>query len=275
MKNKIALITGATSGIGKETAKALAKEGMKLVLPVRSLSKGEALREEIHTLTGNSSVELFQCDLSSMDSIRSFVRDYNEKYDRLDVLVNNAGVWEMKRSESKDGIENTFAINHLAPFLLTNLLLDKLKASAPARIVTVSSMAHTTGKINFDDIEGKRRWSWMGSYAQSKLANLFFTRHLAKELEGTGVVANCLHPGVVSTHLFDKMPKILHPAMKLVMIPPHKGAETSVYLATSPEAQNFTGEYLAKKKIRKTSAYTYNKEVAEKLWKVSKKYTGL
>lgn len=275
MKNKIALITGATSGIGKETAKALAKEGMKLVLPVRNLSKGEALREEIHTLTGNGSVELFQCDLSSMDSIRSFVRDYNENYDRLDVLVNNAGVWEMKRSESKDGIENTFAINHLAPFLLTNLLLDKLKASAPARIVTVSSMAHTTGKINFDDIEGKRRWSWMGSYAQSKLANLFFTRHLAKELEGTGVVANCLHPGVVSTHLFDKMPKMLHPAMKLVMIPPHKGAETSVYLATSPEAQNFTGEYLAKKKIRKTSAYTYNKEVAEKLWKVSKKYTGL
>ncbi|MEE4177434.1 MAG: SDR family oxidoreductase [Bacteroides sp.] len=275
MKEKTAIITGATSGIGKETAKALAIEGMKLVLPVRNMSKGEALREEIHKLTGNGSVELHECDLSSMDSIRAFAKDFNEKYDRLDVLVNNAGVWEMKRRESKEGIEKTFAINHLAPFLMTNLLLEKLKASAPSRIITISSMAHKGGKIRFDDLEGKRSWSWMGSYAQSKLANLFFTRHLAKKLEGTGVVANCLHPGVVATHLFDKMPKILHGPMKLVMIPPEKGAETSVYLATSPEAQHFSGEYLAKKKIRKTSAYTYNKEVAEKLWKVSKQYTGL
>lgn len=275
MKEKIAIITGSTSGIGEETAKALAREGIQLVLPVRNMAKGEALVEKIRQLTGDGRADLFECDLSSMDSIRAFAREFNEKYDRLDILINNAGIWEMKRSETPDGIEKTFAINHLAPFLMTNLLLDKLKASAPSRIITVSSMAHKGGKIRFDDLEGKRRWSWMGSYAQSKLANLFFTRHLARKLEGTGVVANCLHPGVVSTHLFDKMPQFLHGPMKLVMIPPREGAKTSIYLATAPEAQHFSGEYLAKKKIQKTSSYTYNREVAEKLWGVSKQYTGL
>src|SRR5690554_7532560 len=159
MKEKIAVITGATSGIGKETAKALAFEGMKLVLPVRNMAKGEALQKELHELTGNGNIALHECDLSSMDSIRAFAGDYNEKYDRLDVLVNNAGVWEMKRSETKDGIEKTFGVNHLAPFLLTNLLLGKLKASAPSRIISVSSMAHIMGKIRFDDLEGKDRKS--------------------------------------------------------------------------------------------------------------------
>ena len=275
MKEKIAIITGSTSGIGEETAKALAREGMRLVLPVRNMAKGEALREEIHQLTGDGRVDLHECDLSSMDSIRAFAREFNDKYDRLDVLINNAGIWEMKRNETPDGIEKTFAINHLAPFLMTNLLLDKLKASAPSRIITVSSMAHKAARIHFDDLEGKRNWSWMGSYAQSKLANVFFTRHLSRKLEGTGVVANCLHPGVVATHLFDKMPKFMHAPMKLVMISPKEGAKTSIYLATAPEAQHFSGKYLAKKEIRKTSSYTHNKEVAEKLWKVSKQYTGL
>ena len=275
MKEKIAVITGATSGIGKETAKALAFEGMKQELPVRNMAKGEALQKELHELTGNGNIALHECDLSSMDSIRAFAGDYNEKYDRLDVLVNNAGVWEMKRSETKDGIEKTFGVNHLAPFLLTNLLLGKLKASAPSRIISVSSMAHIMGKIRFDDLEGKRRWNWMGSYAQSKLANLFFTRELARKLEGTGVVANCLHPGIVATHLFDKMPKFLHGPMRLVMIPPKEGAQTAVFLATAPEALKISGEYFANKKIRKTSAYTFNPEVAGKLWKVSRQYTGL
>lgn len=274
-KEKIVLITGATSGIGMEAAKSLAQKGMKLVLPVRNLSKGIALSEEIHQITGNGHVDLFECDLSSLDSIRSFAQAFNQKYDRLDVLINNAGIWEMKRRESEDGVELTFAVNHLAPFLLTNLLLDKLKASAPSRIINVSSEAHRVGRIRFGDLEGKRRWSWMGSYAQSKLANILFTRHLASKLEGTGVVANCLHPGVVSTHLFDKMPAFLHGPMKLVMIPPKKGAETTVFLASSPQAQQVSGEYFAKKKVRKTTNYAHNIEVAEKLWKVSRQYTGL
>jgi len=274
-KEKIVLITGATSGIGKEAAKALAQQGMKLVLPVRNMAKGEALREEIHQLTGNGHVDLMECDLASLDTVRMFAETFNKKYDRLDVLINNAGIWEMKRNESEDGIERTFAVNHLAPFLLTNLLLDKLKASAPSRIITVSSEAHRMGKINFDDLEGKRRWSWMGSYAQSKLANVFFTRQLTRQLKGTGVVANCLHPGVVATNLFDKMPRFMHPLMKLVMIPPQKGAETTVFLASSPQAQQVSGEYFAKKKVRKTTGYAHNNEVAEKLWKVSRQYTGL
>ncbi len=274
-KEKIVLITGATSGIGKEAAKALAQKGMKLVLPVRNLAKGQALSEEIHQLTGNGHVDLMECDLASLDSVRRFAEAFNEKYDRLDVLINNAGIWEMKRNESEDGIELTLAVNHLAPFLLTNLLLDKLKASAPSRIITVSSEAHRMGKINFNDLEGKRRWSWMGSYAQSKLANVLFTRHLSRKLEGTGVVANSLHPGVVSTHLFDKMPRFLHPLMKLVMIPPKKGAETTVFLASSPQVQQVSGMYFAKRKVRKTTNYAHNIEVAEKLWKVSRQYTGL
>jgi len=274
-KGKVVIITGATSGIGEETVKALAGQGMKLVLPVRNIQKGLALKEEIHKLTGNSHVDLMECDLSSLDSVRSFAEAFNEKYDRLDLLINNAGTWEMKRKNSKDGIELTWAVNHLAPFLLTNLLLDKLKASAPSRVITVSSMAHKAARINFKDLEGRRWWNWMSSYSQSKLANVLFTRHLAKKLEGTGVVANCLHPGVVSTHLFDKMPSILHGPMKLVMIPPAKGAETSIYLATSPEAQKVTGEYFAKMKVAKTSRYARNPHVAEKLWQISCQYTGL
>lgn len=275
LNNKIVLITGATSGIGKEAAKALAQKGMKLVLPVRNPAKGQKLKEEIHQLTGNGQVDLMECDLASLQSVRQFAADFSEKYDRLDVLINNAGIWETKRSESVDGIELTFAVNHLAPFLLTNLLLDKLKASAPSRVITVSSEAHRMAKIKFDDLEGKRRWSSMGSYGQSKLANIFFTRQLSFELNNTGVVSNCLHPGVVATHLFDKMPRFLHPFFRPFMIPPKKGAETTVFLATAPQAQEVSGEYFAKKKVKKTTSYAYNPEVAKKLWDVSRQYTDI
>ncbi len=272
---KVAIITGATSGIGLETAKALALKGMNLVLPVRNLGKGRAVKEKIHGLTGNGLVDLFQCDLSSLQSVRKFAEMVNNNYDRLDVLINNAGVWEMKRKESHDGIEMTWAVNHLAPFLLTNLLLEKLKASSPSRIITVSSMAHKAARIDFHDLEGRRRWNWMSTYSQSKLANVLFTRQLAKNLEGTGVVANCLHPGVVATNLFDKMPAIFHGPMRLVMIPPAKGAETIVYLATSQEVHNVSGEYYFKKKVAATTKYARDPMVAEKLWKISRQYTGM
>lgn len=272
---KTAIITGATSGIGLETAMALAHLKFKLVLPVRNIDKGRALKEKIHEFTGNGMVDLFQCDLSSLESVREFAEMVNNNYDRLDVLINNAGVWEMKRKESKDGIELTWAVNHLSPFLMTNLLLDKLKASAPSRIITVSSMAHKAARINFDDLEARRGWSWINSYSQSKLANVLFTRHLAKYLKGSGVVANCLHPGVVSTNLFNKMPAILHWPMKQIMITPDRGAETIVYLASAAEAEQVSGEYFSKKKVVKTSNYARDPKIAEKLWKISLQYTGL
>jgi len=275
LKGKTAIITGATSGIGKVTALAIAREGAHLVLPVRNMEKGEALREEIISETGNKSIELMSCDLASLDSIRSFAKSFLTKYDQLHLLVNNAGLWESKRKESSDGIEMNFAVNHLAPFLMTNLLLDVIKKSAPARIINVSSTAHKYAKMNFDDLEGEKRWDSMKSYAQSKLANIFFTRKLARELEGTGVTVNCLHPGVVSTHLFDNMPGFFRRIFGLFMISPEKGAETSIFLATSPEVENISGAYFKKKKRAKTTMHAEDMKAADILWEVSKEYCGL
>ena len=272
---KIAVVTGATSGIGRVTAVALAKEGMHLVLPVRNMDKGKAFKEELAELTGNKEVEVMHCNLASFDSIRQFAASFREKYDRLHLLVNNAGTWETKRKLSEDGVEMNFAVNHLAPFLLTNLLVDTIVASAPARIVNVSSTAHKQATMNFNDLEGQKRWSSMRSYGQGKLANIFFTRKLARELEGTGVTVNCLHPGVVETRLFDKMPRLFRWLFGLFMISPEKGAQTSIYLATSPEVKDVTGEYFAKKKIAKTTGHARDIEVAEKLWEVSREYVGL
>lgn len=275
VKDKTALITGATSGIGRVTALDLAGRGAKLVLPVRDPGKGEALKQEIAEKTGNTAVEIIPCRLDSLESIRECVKVFSQKHDRLHLLINNAGTWETKRKESVDGIEMNFAVNHLAPFLLTFLLLDVMKASAPARIVNVSSTAHKQAKMNFNDLEGKKRWSSMRSYAQGKLANIFFTRKLGKDLKDTGVTANCLHPGVVRTHLFDKMPAFFQRIFGLFMIPPEKGAETSIYLAASPEVEQVSGGYFVKKKQVKPSYHARDMEVAEKLWQVSKTYCGL
>ena len=275
LNGKTAVVTGITSGIGRVTAIALAKKGMQLVLPVRNMDKGRAFKEELAELTGNKEVEVMRCNLASFDSIRQFAASFNNKYDRLHLLVNNAGTWETKRKLSEDGIEMNFAVNHLAPFLLTNLLLDTIVASAPARIVNVSSTAHKQATMNFDDLEGQKRWSSMRSYAQGKLANIFFTRKLARDLEDKGVTVNCLHPGVVETRLFDKMPRLFRWLFGLFMISPEKGSQTSIYLSTSPEVDNVTGEYFAKKKIAKTTSHARDMEVAEKLWEVSLEYVGI
>ncbi len=275
LKNKTAIITGATSGIGRVTAIAIAKEGARLVLPVRSIEKGEALKEEIAQKTGNTNVEIMHCNLASLDSVRQFAEDFQKKHKKLHLLVNNAGLWEAKRKASVDGIEMNFAVNHLAPFLMTNILLDTIKKSAPARIISVASTAHKYGKMRFNDLEGEKSWGSMQSYAQSKLANILFTRRLAKELEGSGVTANCLHPGVVNTQLFNKLPGFIQKISSLFMITPEKGAQTSIYLATSPKVENITGEYFDKKKIAKTTAHARDMQVADKLWEVSKEYCDL
>ena len=275
LKTKICIITGATSGIGRETAIELARQGATLVLPVRNLSKGNELKSEIIDKTGNTNVDIMECDLASFQSIRDFATAFLDKYDKLHILINNAGLWESEHKKSADGIEMTFAVNHLAPFLLTLLLLDVMKRSAPGRIVNVSSEAHRSGKMNFNDLEGNKSWNSLKSYGQSKLANILFTRKLAGMLEDENITVNCLHPGVVATRLFDKLPKILVKLLSLFMISPAKGAQTSIFLASSPEVENISGEYFKKMKIKKTTAEATNKKVAERLWEISLKMTGL
>lgn len=275
MQGKTAIITGATSGIGWITALAVAGEGAHLVLPVRNMDKGRALRGEIREKTGNTNVALHECRLDSFASIRAFAEAFLSGHGQLHLLVNNAGIWETKRSLSLDGIEMNFAVNHLAPFLLTNLLLDPIRESAPSRIVNVSSMAHKQATMRFDDLEGKKHWSSMRSYAQGKLANIMFTRKLAADLKDEGVTVNCLHPGVVNTRLFDKMPWPFRKLFGLFMISPRKGAQTTVHLATSPDVQNITGEYFVKKRVAKTSRHAADMDAAQRLWDVSLAYCGL
>lgn len=272
--DKICIITGATSGIGRETALALAGKGMKLVLPVRNLEKGAALKKEIFEATGNPDVDIMFCDLSSLQSVRQFANEFLLKYSRLDVLINNAGIWDTSRNETQDGIERTFAVNHLAPFLLTQLLLDRLITSAPSRVINVSSEAHRQAKMHFEDIEGKTKWSSFGSYAQSKLANILFTKELARKLNGAEVTVNSLHPGVVNTALFDQFPRFLSAVFRLIMTTPKQGAQTSVYLATSPDVQTTTSTYFSKSKAKKAASRANDDAAAKKLWEISMEYVN-
>ena len=275
LNSKICIITGATSGIGRETAIALAGKGATLVLPVRNLLKGKELKEEIYSKTGNSRVDIMECDFASLLSVRNFSSAFLNKYDRLHILINNAGLWESKPHKSHDGIELTFAVNHLAPFLLTNLLLDVMKKSAPGRIVNVSSEAHRSGRMKFDDLEGKKSWNSLRAYGQSKLANILFTVKLAEILKDHNITVNCLHPGVVATNLFTLLPKFLMKFASLFMLSPEKGAQTTIFLATSPEIGNITGQYFSKKKIKRTTSEARDKEVADRLWEISLEITDL
>jgi len=274
LKNKIVLITGATSGIGKETALGLAKLGATIVFTTRDNLKGEKTKKELIAATNNKDIHMLKCDLASFESIKNCCKEYKSKYDKLHVLINNAGVWDFKRRESKDGIENIFATNYLAPFLMTNLLLDMLKKSSPSRIINVTSGMHY-GTINFDDIEFKQKFSGAKAYRQSKLGLILYTRLLAKKLEGTDVTVNTAHPGMNKTDLgrdaggFSKM------IFKMMGKDPKIGAETSIYLASSSDVKNITGEYFAKKEIKKSSKESYDMELAKKLWDVSEKYLKL
>ncbi len=271
-KGKIAIITGSTSGIGRIAAIELAKKGMKLVLPVRNIEKGERLLSDIAAATGQQDAVLMPCHLDSFDSIRQFVHDFRQVDGKLHLLINNAGVLETKRRLSKDGIELNFAVNYLSHFLLTTSLLDMIRESAPARIVNVSSIAHHAACMRLHDPEREKGWDCIRSYAQSKLAIILFTRKLDNMLRGSGVTVNCLHPGFVNTRLYDKMPSWLTRLLSPLMISPEKGAGTLVYLATSPEVEGIGGEYFVNKKIGRTSRQARNSEVAEKLWELSKTY---
>jgi len=279
MSGKTVLITGATAGIGRVTARELAAAGARILFVARNKDKAEATREWIKQQTGNALAEAIIGDLSSREGVRSVARAANAAEGGIDVLVNNAGAVFSHRAESVDGIEMTFALNHLAPFLLTNLLLDALKRRAPSRVVIVSSDAHTRATMNFDDLEGRQRYRAWTAYGQSKLANLLFTYELARRLDGSGVTANALHPGFVASD-FGKnnsgfMAWGISMAQRLAGITVEEGARTSVYLASSGEVKGVSGKYFEKCKVRESAPASRDPESMKRLWEISERMTGV
>jgi len=279
IKDKVCLVTGATAGIGKVTAQALAEQGAKVIIVSRSKEKCSSTVSELKQTTGNKDIEFIASDLSSQKEIYNLAQEFKKKFSHLDILVNNAGAVFTSKELSPDGIEMTLALNHLNYFLLTNLLIDLLKASLAARVVNVSSMAHERGQINFDDLQGERRYSGWGAYCQSKLANVLFTYELARRFVGTKITANALHPGVVGTNFGANnkgiMALFVRLYLKLFSISDKEGAETSIYLASSPEVENITGQYFVKKKPRISAPISHDKSIALRLWQVSMDLTKL
>ena len=278
MQGKICMVTGATSGIGLITARTLAQQGARVIVVGRDPERGATTVGRIVQETGNPRVDLLLADLSARAEVRRLAGEFQHRFARLDVLVNNAGALFTRRHLSADGIEMTFALNHLGYFLLTNLLLDTLKASPPARIVNVSSDAHRGARMNFSDLQGERRYGGWRTYSQSKLANLLFTYELARRLEGTGVTANAMHPGFVATG-FSRNNRglfgLLMRVAQLTALSPEQGAETLIYLATSPEVEGVTGRYFVKKRPVESSMASYDRSAAQRLWQLSSELTGL
>ena len=276
MHGKTVLVTGATSGIGKEAARALAQRGATVILVGRSPQRIEATLAEIKADAPEGRVQVAMADLESQEQIHALAGQIKGAYDRLDVLINNAGASFHRRAETEDGIEKTFALNHLSYFLLTNLLLDLLKASAPARIVNVASGEHARGHLNFDDLELRHGYTNRKAYTQSKLANVLFTRELARRLDGTGVTVNALNPGPVATNLWKGTGPIIGTIaglLKPLMRTPQKGAETVVYLATSPDVAEVSGAYFMDCAPRTPSAESQDDASAARLWDVSEQMT--
>ncbi len=279
LSGKVMLVTGATDGIGKVTALELARRGATVVGVGRNPEKCAAVEKEIRALAVNPAVEFIVADLSSQRDIHAVAETFKRNHRRLDVLVNNAGGIFYKRAESVDGIEMTWALNHMAYFLLTDLLLDVLKASAPSRIVSVSSGAHSFGKINFADLEHRNQVVGWRTYGQSKLANILFAKELAQRLEGTGVTSNALHPGFVASRFGRSgesvMTTLVGWMQGMTAITPEQGAQTTLYLATSPEVEGVTGLYFVKCKPVTPSAAAQDMEAARRLWQVSEGMVGL
>ena len=274
MQNRVVMVTGATNGIGLETARGLASMGTTVIGVGRNPQKCADVAKSIAGTTSNPNVEFLVADLSAQSQVRKLAETFRQKYDRLDVLVNNAGGYFARREESSDGIEMTWALNHLNYFLFTDLLLDVLKHSAPARIVNVSSCAHTRVKqINFDDVEFKKGFSGWTVYGHSKLANVLFTYELSRHLGGTKVTANALHPGFVATGFGHNNGGLMRTGInlvqKIVAKRPEQGAETSIYLSSSPEVEGVTGKYFSDKKEIKSSAASYDVNAARRLWELS------
>jgi NAD(P)-dependent dehydrogenase (short-subunit alcohol dehydrogenase family) len=277
-RRKICLVTGATSGIGKVIATALAAQEAEVVIVGRNAQKTQATVQQIRAETGNDLVHFLLADFSDLGQVRDLAEAFKKQYSRLDVLVNNAGAYFNTRRPTLYGVEKTFLVNHLAPFLLTNLLLDILKDSESARIVNVSSGAHTSGSMDFDDLGFKHFYFGMWAYSRSKLANILFTYELCRRLEGGRVAVNALHPGHVATDIWRTDFSFFGPAIKWFMeriaLTPEQGADNTIYLASAPEVEGVTGKYFVKREAVPSSPLSYDREVAQKLWEVSEKITA-
>ncbi len=277
MSGRTVLVTGGTGGIGLATAAGLAGLGARVGIVGRDAARAEGAAAQLRGAGGL--VDVFTADLSAQREVRRLAGEVLSAYPRLDVLVNNAGGYWATRHTTEDGLERTFAVNHLAPFLLTDLLLGRLQASAPARVVTVSSGAQAMGRIDLDDLQGERSYSGQRAYNQSKLANVLFTYELARRLEGSGVTANALHPGVVRTNFGRDDAKgwmrLLLPVVRPFLKSPERGAATSVYLASSPEVEGVTGRYFVNRQAKDSSPASRDTALAARLWGVSAQLTGV
>jgi retinol dehydrogenase 14 len=278
MAGKTVLITGASGGIGRATAVGLATMGAHLAITGRDRGRTAGAADEIRA-AGGGQVDVFVADLSAQSEVRRLAGEVLQHLPSIDVLVNNVGGYWNTRHVTADGLERTFALNHLAPFLLTNLLLDRLQQSVPARVVTVSSNAHAQGRIDFDDLQGERSYSGARAYSQSKLANVLFTYELARRLPATSVTANALHPGVTRTSFGAEDPggvqRLLVPLMRPFMKAPAQGAATSIHLASAPDLEQVTGRYFANSKPKRSSKRSYDEAAAARLWRVSADLVGL
>ncbi len=267
MRKRVILITGSTDGIGKQTAKELAKTGATILLHGRNASKGQQTVSEISQATGNANIDFFKADLASLQEVRKMAADVKKKYPQINVLINNAGVFENNFRKSKDGFEMTFAVNYLAHFLLTCLLLDRLCANAPSRIINVASMAHSNS-LDFDNLQGEKGYSGYTAYSYSKLENILFTFKLAEMVNKSKVTVNCLHPGVINT-------KLLRAGWGMGGASVEQGARTSVYLATAPEIDGITGKYFFDMQgERRPANIAYDKSVQNRLWQISERLSG-
>jgi retinol dehydrogenase 14 len=278
MAGRTMLVTGGTAGIGRATALGLATMGAHLAICARDRGRTEDAARQIRA-AGGGQVDVFVADLSSQSQVRRLAGEVLQRLSRIDVLINNVGGYWSTRHLTADGLELTFALNHLAPFLLTNLLCGRLQQSAPARVVTVSSNAHAQGRIDFDDLQGDRSWSGARAYNQSKLANVLFTYELARRLPATSITANALHPGMVRTSFGAEDPagvqRLLVPFMRPFMKAPAQGAATSIHLASAPELEQVTGRYFANSKPKSSSKRSYDQATAARLWQVSADLVGL
>ncbi len=275
MDGKVCIVTGANSGIGRETALGLVKQGAHVVMLVRNQERGNAAKEYIIEKACSQSVDLMLCDLSSVRDIHRFSKEFSEKYDRLHVLVNNAGAVFSKRDVTSEGFEKTFAVNYLAPFVLTRNLLRLLKSSSPSRVIGLTSGLHGRGKIDLENLQSEGKYKGMNAYQNSKLMVVLFVYRLAKQLEGTGVTSNVVSPGFVATNLGggsgSRMNEIMFRMMKPFQLTPTKGAETSLYVASAPELEGVTGKHFTKSQEKESAPITYDVDLQERLWNITEK----
>jgi len=283
MKNKIVLITGANRGIGRETARALAKKGAIIIMACRNLEKAEPVGKMIQTESKNPNIKVMKLDLASLKSVRNFTQEFKERYQKLDVLINNAGVFCMKREETEEGFELTMGVNHLGHFLLTHELLPILENTPEARIINLSSNAHYSGDLDLDDLHFKRRkYSGIKAYGASRLATVFFTQELAERLKEKDITVNAVHPGHVDTKMWDLWgprkkwyQSIIHGVIKLFLISAEEGAQTNIYLASSGEVKGITGKYFVKERMKPASKKCADIKLQKALWQLSEQLTGI